>query len=331
MLDYPLGRFIISLAITLAGFLVADAMHLSVLSASFLCAGAIVLVYQLCWDVLDYKFLDNSVGKTVKRVLFFAGCAFGVALAFMGSAEQLALMTEPTFVGSPVPSAVAAVIGCYLSFTHDRKHNLTTFLQVEAVAAGTVISIINGALVKYVSPAMSTVFDALLVAVAVLVYVKISKKYNTFIFGEVPEDYDDDNGSDDPKMPVFKKAGYDGYRDATPQQRETAFKTSLPYDMENIARNHKQSKTILYGVLLDCEVESRVSGRTVSFNLKVRATGGNFQSQADVDHAIKARDVFLKSKIKSIQSDARKSAIERAKSIGCDSMIYLSVDVSAMN
>ena len=329
MLDYPVGRFLAGIGITLLGFLGAGALGLSILSAAFLCAGIVVIVHHLCWDVLDYKIFDNVVGRNVKRVLFFAASAFALVLAFGGFAEQIALMTEPTFVGSPVPSAVAAIIGCYLSFIYDTKHRISTFLQVEAVAAGTVVSIIDGVLVKFVSPVLATVFDALLVAGAVVVYVILSRKFHTFIYGEQPYDVDCDD--DEPKMPVFTKAGYEGYRDATPQQREQSFLTSLDYDMYLVCNAQKESKTILYGVLLDCEVDRHVSGRNVSFTLKVRATGGNFQSQADVDHAIQARDVFLKNKIKSIQKAARDSAISRAKSIGCDSTIYVGVNVEPMN
>ncbi|MBQ8880366.1 MAG: hypothetical protein IJY69_05975 [Clostridia bacterium] len=66
----------------------------------------------------------------------------------------------------------------------------------------------------------------------------------------------------------------------------------------------------------------------VTFSLDVKVSGGSFQNQAEVDHAIGARDAYIKSLMDSIRRDAADHAIHNAKAIGCDSVMYISFDVN---
>ena len=169
------------------------------------------------------------------------------------------------------------------------------------------------------------IFNILIVGAVVFFIVKLSMK-QSFIYGEVYESsYDDEDRSI--SFPKFTK-GNEGYDGATLEQKEKSFTIGLEYEMNLAAKKFCQSKSILYGVNLDTEVTAHTSGRNVTFTLDVKITGGTFQNQAEVDHAISARDTYLKSLMDSIRRDAADRAIHSAKYIGCDSAIYIGFDVN---
>ena len=330
MLDYPVARLLTGIGIMILGFVGMDIIATDALALSFIFTGLVVTVHQLCWDVLDYKFLDNKVGKAIKRVLFVAAGVGALALSFTPfidvSVDFAALnYFETAHYVFLTPAVSVAILFCYLTFYYNMKRQHVCFVALESVVIGLIVGLAGAALTVYVSAVLGIIFNVLVAAAVVFVIVRLSMK-QSFIYGEVYESsYDEEDRS--VSFPKFTK-GNDSYKDYTPEQKEKTFQIDVEYAMKMTALKFRQSKSILYGVNLDTEVTSSTSGRNVTFTLDVKISGGTFQNQAEVDHAVSARDAYIKSLMDSIRREAAERAIFYAKNIGCDSAVYISFDVN---
>lgn len=329
MLDSPLGRLLCGLGITLVGFFGMGIIGSETLGLVFIATGLVTFIHQLVWDVLDYSFLDNKVGRIIKRVLFLGVSGAVLIEAFVLYIGQLAILDELNYVqishaSTLISATLVAILFCFLTFYFSgRKYAFT--IQVEAAVIGLVIGLAGGAVTKYVGSALGIVFNLLLVA-GLVFYVVVATRKKGFIYCEIYENsYDEEDSSI--SFPKFTK-GSDNYKDYTPEQKEKTFLIDVEYNMKMTALKFRQSKSILYGVNLDTDVTSSTSGRNVTFTLDVKVSGGTFQNQAEVDHAISARDAYIKSLMDSIRRDAADRVIHNAKNIGCDSAIYISFDVN---
>ena len=78
------------------------------------------------------------------------------------------------------------------------------------------------------------------------------------------------------------------------------------------------------------EVTAHVNNASVRFVIDLKISGGTCKNQAEVDHAIGARDAFLKSLAQSIYSDANSEANSIAKQHYCDNFADIDVEMGSI-
>ena len=115
-----------------------------------LLAFAVCLVDQICWDFLDFSFLNGSVGMWIKRALYFAILAISLLVGCLvfGSEDKGFFLNESAFgIGICISSCLAPVAAawCYLYVScEDVDKEKLPFMPLIAMGISLVIGIILG-------------------------------------------------------------------------------------------------------------------------------------------------------------------------------------------
>lgn len=317
-----LVRLLTNLGVFVVLFLVVGFLKSDAIGIAALVAGAIGFAHQLCWDFLDFKFLDNKTGRIIKRVIFLAVAAFGVVYASSAFLSQLKLTSDlnyakTAYLASPLPAAIGAIFLSFYTWFDDYDRLDARFISVQATIAGVVVGLVNAALMKYVHIALGLAVEAgLFIGLIVFIFIKC-KRHSTFFYGEPRAK--GEVVSSAPTTRTQKQGGNPG------GYKEKAVCAQLRNYMPKIASRHSQTKSILYGVLIVSDVTANVDGANVTFTVDLKITGGTFKNQAEVDHAIGARDSYIKSLMNSIYSDAVSDAESITKSLYCSNFVGIEV------
>ena len=323
LFDRKLGRFILNIIVTFAGFLILGAINES-LGVAFLSAGLVTFAHQLCWDIFDFAFLDNKVGRIIKRVVFFGVVVLCIAeSAWIHVSGFAALEAAPTVfeiarMTAALPAAVVAALLAHLMYWYinDVKH--ACFLQIEAFLIGFALSIGCAFATNKIGLFFAWVVYAVLI-LGVGAYIVLTSFKKKWIY------YDAERG------PAYESASRTRSNGRSSHGRRTSdsvFFNSFSISMNNIARRYSTSKTLQHGVLIVSDVDPVCSDNGVTFEINLKITGGSFRNQAEVDQVVRERDAFIKYIAQSTCNDAgRELANLRKKYNNYDGQMNISAEV----
>ena len=287
----------------------------SILGNLFMCF-AICLVHQICWDLLNFSFLENVVGRTIKRVLFIAVLVFGVFMGAMlffentlGNANEMRKFANANAFaqGTAIALALAplsAGITCLLSDRLCWERECVPFLPLYSAGA----SIVLGIVIAFIGEAAWIAGPIILLIGGAIFFVGYCVVKKTFIYGEEEYEYVSSSGYGGSSYGGSSYGGSSGYND-TPQDNRRSdgiFINEFELSMHRIANSHSTGTSLSHGAYLSCSVYSSTYPGGVDFKITGTVTvyTDYLTHQADVSDIRSDAQREVSDIMSSLKSDA---------------------------
>jgi hypothetical protein len=273
----------------------------------------VCLVHQICWDLLNFRFLENVVGRTIKRVLFIAVMAIALLMGFMLHYENLlgsnyeyeklvdAGAISQGFALATVLCPISSAIFCLLSDRMCWEKERAPFLPLYSMGA----AIVAGIIIAFLGEAAWSVAPIILVIGGLVFFVGYCVVKHTFIYGE--EEYEYVSSGYSGGSSYGGSSGYSGYSD-TPQDNRKSdglFLNQFEIGMFRIAEHHSRYTSLSHGAYLSCSVHSSTYPGGVDFKITGTVT-------------INTDYLSYESDVSDIRSDAQREISDIARSLKSD-------------
>ena len=277
---------------------------------------AIGLVHQICWDLLNFSFLENVVGRTIKRILFIAALVFGIFMGAMlffdntlGNANEMQKFAKASefMQGTAIAIALAPLatgITCLLADRLCWERELVPFLPLYSAGA----SIVIGIVLAFIGEGAWTTGPIVLLIGGAIFFVAFCVVKHTFIYGEEEYEYVSSGYSGGRSSGSSGYSGYSGYND-TPQDNRRSdgiFLNQFEISMHRIASSHSTGVSLSHGAYLSCSVYSSTYYGGVDFKITGTVTvyTDYLTHQADVSDIRSDAQSEISDIMSSLKSDA---------------------------
>ncbi|MBQ2741043.1 MAG: hypothetical protein IJF39_05450 [Clostridia bacterium] len=241
----------------------------------------VCLIHQICWDLLNFSFLENVVGRTIKRILFIAVLAFaalmGCMLYFDNVLNNNHSLREFTNAGAfaqgmTIASALAPVSAAIFCLLADRmcwEREYAPFLPLYSMGA----ALAAGLVIAFLGESMWVAAPIVLMIGGLVFFVGYCVVKKTFIYGE--EEYEYVRSGSSGYSGGYSgysggsSSGYSGYSD-TPQDNRKSdgiFLNQFEIGMYRIADSHSRTTSLSHGAYLSCSVYSSTYPGGVDFKI----------------------------------------------------------------
>ena len=283
---------------------------------SILSCYAIGIVYQLCADFLNFRFLDNMVGRIIKRVIFFASVVFvtffGVMMYFLEAINSTYYPIESFGVigqGCMISCFFSPIITALLCTVQDQivmEQEKNPFIPVASLVASIILGIITaitglyvllpvilgvGAVVGmvYIMKTHGVVFDD---SYSGMSYGGASSGGYGGTLGGGNSSFDDDDDDDGPPPDTRKNDG--------------VILNQMSMRMHSIARSNSSYESLSRGAYLTYNVTSSASSRSVTFtvNSVLEIDRSYIEHQSDISCIQNEARSALNDIVYKIKSDA---------------------------
>lgn len=279
-----------------------------------ICFG-VCLVHQICWDLLNFSFMENAVGRTIKRVLFIAvlaiailmGCLLHYANLLGSDYEFKKLVKASAFsqgfalatVLCPISSAIFCLLSDRLCWERERAPFLPLYSMGAAIGAGIIIAFLGEAAWSFM--------PIILIIGGLGFFVGYCVVKKTFIYGE--EEYEYVSSGYSGGSSSYGGSSYGGgYDSDTPRDNrkgDGVFLNQFELSMHRIANSNSRRTSLSHGAYLECSVYSSTYPGGVDFKIHATITiyTDYLTHQADVND---------------IRSDAQREISDIASSLKSD-------------
>ena len=301
---------------------------------------AICVVNQFLGDFLNFGFLDNAVGKFIKRVIFFAvvivALFFAVTIHFQHVEDTnisyggLGFFAF-AFYQAVVLGPVASTFLCCMATADDWEKEGWPFLPLIGWAMGAVVGIVLAFLrgVEFISSYGCVIVGGLALVALVIYMIKVGWPYSFVGLGfggggSYSSGSSSYSGSSYSGGSSYGSSGSSGrssssssyYTEEVEQQdyrkSDGFFFNSLQMDMYRITRSRSCTHTLPHSVDLRLDILESTDNRGVRFTINGKLVGGYITDQSDVNDVQNAMQSVLQDVANSLVSDAE-SAVDRAR------------------
>lgn len=292
----------------------------------------LALIAQILYDILDIEFMNEIVGRIIKRVIFYLAAGLALILFYttiLGFSESGAgLVSIPKEYGVfPGMFVSAAGLGCGVTAavatiltrddTSDEKRSALCFAGAIGMVASLLLGIVLTLCCKdYEGLALTSS----IVGIVILVIV-------TVLFG-LPFDYDDDGFhllgiilSKLPKKASSSRSGsssgsrrssgsysgssYSGGGSSSGGDgRKSDIIGNLGIEMNAAARRASNYHSLAYGCGINLDVSYSIYGGNIVFKISGRLSGGNITSEYEANSVRDELQSVLRSVASELQQDA---------------------------
>lgn len=261
----------IAASVTLGGDVLGNS---SSFILSMLSCYVIGILYQVCADFLNFGFLDNLVGRVIKRVIFFAPT---LVIAFLGIAmyftdaigntnqpiEEFGIIAQGSMISSFFSPLVTALL-CTVQDQIVMEQEKTPFIPIVSLLASIIIGVIT---------ALTGLFVLLPIVLGIgcIVGMVFIMKTHGIIFDESYHGgyYGGSSGGGSGSSFGQGNNSFDDDDDDTPpadtRKNDGIILNKMSMRMHSIASSHSTYHSLSRGAYLTIRVHSSASNRSVTF------------------------------------------------------------------
>lgn len=237
----------------------------------------VCLVHQICWDLLNFSFLENAVGRTIKRILFIAVLAIALLMGCMlhyenllGSDYEYKKLIQAGAISQgfalatvlcPISSAIFCLLSDRLCWEKERAPFLPLYSMGAAIGAGIIIA--------FLGEGAWSVAPILLIIGGAIFFVGFCVIKHTFIYGEEDDEYVSSGYSGGYSSGY--SGGYSGgsssYQPQDNRKSDGIFLNQFEISMYRIAERHSRYTSLSHGAYLSCSVYSSTYPGGVDFKI----------------------------------------------------------------
>lgn len=222
------------------------------------------LVHFICWDLLDFGFLDNFLGKFIKRIVFYGVFFFAVYLSVVMAKEHIQTfetitITGPTpeiFLCGSVLGTVAVGLLCYGSSLSGWNKNIGPFIGLIGL-----LFILGGGFIVSILVIASRFFANLInwaIVIGGAIYFLMLHKANGLIY-KYREGTTSSGGG---------RRGYSPSYSAPRSSSGNPY-NDLSYYMSSIASDNCRTRGCSYGVTARSRVSQSLYGDDATFTVDI--------------------------------------------------------------
>ncbi len=283
-----------------------------------ICFG-VCLVHQICWDLLNFSFMENAVGRTIKRVLFIAVLAIAVLMGCVLHYENLLgsdyefkkLIKASAFsqgfalatVLCPISSAIFCLLADRLCWERERAPFLPLYSMGAAIGAGIIIAFLGEAAWSFM--------PIVLIIGGLGFFVGYCVVKKTFIYGEEEYEYVSSgySGGYSGGSSSYGSGGSstsDYYSSGDNRKSDGIFLNQFEIGMFRIAEHHSRYTSLSHGAYLSCSVHSSTYSSGVDFKITGTVTINTdyITHQADISDIRSEAQREISDIARSLKSDA---------------------------
>ena len=281
-----------------------------------ICFG-VCLAHQICWDLLNFSFMENAVGRTIKRVLFIAVLAVALLMGcvlhygnLLGSDYELNKLVKAGpisqgFALATVLCPISSAIICLLSDRQCWERERAPFLPLYSMGA----AIVAGIIIAFLGEAAWSFMPIVLIIGGLGFFVGYCIKKQTFIYGEEEYEYVSSSYSGG-------SSGYSGYSGGSStsdyyssgdnRKSDGLFLNQFEIGMFRIAEHHSRYTSLSHGAYLSCSVYSSTYSSGVDFKITGTVTINTdyITHQADISDIRSEAQREISDIARSLKSDA---------------------------
>ena len=240
-----------------------------------ICFG-VCLVHQICWDLLNFSFMENAVGRTIKRILFIAILAIALLMGcvlhygnLLGSDYEFNKLIKAGAIAKgfalatvlcPISSAIFCLLSDRLCWEKERAPFLPLYSMGAAIVAGIIIA--------FMGEAAWSFMPIVLIIGGLAFFVVYCIKKQTFIYGEEEYEYVSSgySGGYSGGSSSYGSGGSDYYSGDT-RTSDGLFLNQFEIGMHRIASYNSRGTSLSHGAYLSCSVYSSTYPGGVDFKI----------------------------------------------------------------
>ena len=239
-----------------------------------ICFG-VCLVHQICWDLLNFSFMENAVGRTIKRILFIAVLAIALLMGcvlhygnLLGSDYELKRLLKAGaiaqgFALSTVLCPISSAIFCLLSDRLCWEKERAPFLPLYSMGA----AIVAGIIIAFLGEAAWSFMPIVLIIGGLGFFVGYCVKKQTFIYGEEEYEYVSSGYSGGSSSYGSGGSSTSDYYSGDTRTSDGLFLNQFEIGMHRIASYNSRGTSLSHGAYLSCSVYSSTYPGGVDFKI----------------------------------------------------------------